>query len=84
MILKILGFLLRKRQSPYQRGYEYAQVKLILSQGSDEPELEAQSLGTFNQKDSEHDFDRGIRDAIRDYGERQNANVANMIEQARR
>lgn len=84
MILRILGFLFRKRKSPYQNGYEYAQVRLILSQGGDRGELEALSLGTFNHRDSEHEFDRGIRDAIRDYSAQQKAIVENMIKQARR
>lgn len=71
MILRILGFLFRKRQSPYERGYEYAWAQLIIYGQERVEELEAISRGTFNCSESEHDFDRGIRDAVSEYEKRE-------------
>jgi hypothetical protein len=66
-------------KSPYMCGREYALAELQARGWEVEDRLYAESDGIFNITLRERDFDRGVRDAIRDFNAQQREIVRNIL-----
>jgi hypothetical protein len=66
-------------KSPYTCGREYALEYLKARGWEIKDRLYAESDGGFNSTHHEREFDRGVRDAIRDFDAQQREIVRNIL-----
>jgi hypothetical protein len=66
-------------KSSYNCGREYALSELMKHGWEVEARLSAEADGAFNATHHEREFDRGVRDQIRDFDAQQREIVRNML-----
>jgi hypothetical protein len=75
-LMRIFG---AQQKSPYTRGRDYAYGELLKHGWEVKERLYSESDGCFNTTHSEREFDRGVRDMIRDFDAQQRETVRNML-----
>lgn len=79
MIKWIRRLLGRQAKTPYDRGREFALAELKVHGWEAKERLYVASDGCFNTTHYEREFDRGVRDMIRDFDAQQREIVRNML-----